>query len=284
MSEYNIEILITSDRFSASPQINRVPPYWCPFQKAQSLPSRIFGTRNIVTIILPCFRRSWEIIWEPSGRIRINKRDFLTWAILLLEVTFWKVRMRSGWVGSRWRPPVNDGDMKNESPASGRISMSSAADPASRPRVRHTLISELFFSLLDMGTKGLLGSKLKPVRSSWPYENGSWIILDHQGEAVRLSEDVLTKEFHGLLIHLGLGSPNSRFRHGAPALHCSLQGRQTPGIAQASPTLAHPLEPRSRSLGCTSEAYLQRISLWPLAERARGIIMAEYPLAPYSPD
>ena len=138
--------------------------------------------------------------------------------------------------------------------------MSSAADPASRPRVRHTLISELFFSLLDMGTKGLLGSKLKPVRSSWPYENGSWIILDHQGEAVRLSEDVLTKEFHGLLIHLGLGSPNSRFRHGAPALHCSLQGRQTPGIAQASPTLAHPLDPWSRSLGCTSEAYLQQIS------------------------
>ena len=164
--------------------------------------------------------------------------------------------MRSGWVGSRW--PASCKWWRHEK----RItSLQQNLNVISCwPSVRHTLISELFFSLLDMGTKGLLGSKLKPVRSSWPYENGSWIILDHQGEAVRLSEDVLTKEFHGLLIHLGLGSPNSRFRHGAPALHCSLQGRQTPGIAQASPTLAHPLEPRSRSLGCTSEAYLQQIS------------------------
>ena len=34
-------------------------------------------------------------------------------------------------------PLVNDGDMKNESPASGRISMSSAADPDHALRQTH---------------------------------------------------------------------------------------------------------------------------------------------------
>ena len=47
--------------------------------------------------------------------------------VLLLVVLVSKVRQHHGGLVVGGQPLVNDGDMKNESPASGRISMSSAA-------------------------------------------------------------------------------------------------------------------------------------------------------------
>ena len=168
------------------------------------------------------------------------------------------------------RPPVNDGDMKNESPASGRISMSS--DAWVRPRAASDVrpAFDLFFrtcsvfgnkrifSLLCMRGDKRIGwirtqTRNQCLQASRHMVMVSLIIFDHleslevRGVKVSLSENVLRWYIARGVIGLQLE---------VQIRHCSL-----PASKLDTFPLLLTLKPWSRSHSCTSEAYLQPISL-----------------------